>query len=345
MSLRLGPVRRYNQPTGEQDCEPPRPITAGKSEIMDNLKSQSLIIRWTLLATLAIAFLSGLPTYAQDGVSDEPAPAETKSAIPSSPQEVITAISWPFALAFGVASVIALWCGIERLVLLRKRRVIPKAFVDRFLQHLRSGRMDKANAIAVCQQDGSPTADIFLHGVRKWGKPSVEVEQAVIDGGERQVSLLKKRLRLLNGIANITPLVGLLGTVIGMIKAFNDIANSNAMGQAEELATGIALALLTTAIGLLIAIPAQAVYIFLAGRIDTLVMEMDQLGQEIVYLISAEALRERGLAAKPSTSGQQRTSSNAPAAAKQPPPKKQKQSRSGDAPPAPRARPPAPRDR
>ncbi|MEZ6124113.1 MAG: MotA/TolQ/ExbB proton channel family protein [Planctomycetaceae bacterium] len=220
--------------------------------------------------------------------------AEPASAIPNSPQEIMSAIGWPFALIFGAASLVATWCAIERLVLLRHRRVIPRAFVDRFLQHLRSGRMDKPNAIAVCQQDGSPMADVFLHGVRKWGKPSVEIEQAVIDGGERQISILTKRLRVLNGVATLSPLVGLLGTVIGMIQAFNDIAQSNAMGQAEQLARGIAMALLTTAAGLFIAIPALTAYMYLAGRIDGLVMEMDRLGQELVHLISGEALRERG---------------------------------------------------
>ena len=219
---------------------------------------------------------------------------QATSAIPTSPQEIVQAVGWPFAAIFVAASIVALWCGLERLVLLRRRRVIPNAFVDRFLQHLRSGRMDKPNAIALCQQDGSPMADVFLHGVRKWGKPSVEIEQAVIDGGERQISLLKKRLRVLNGVATLSPLVGLLGTVIGMIQAFNDIAQSNAMGQAEQLARGIAMALLTTAIGLFIAIPALAAYMYLAGRIDALVMEMDRLGQELVHLVSGEALRERG---------------------------------------------------
>jgi biopolymer transport protein ExbB len=233
---------------------------------------------------------------------DQPAAAEgddattevSRSAIPASPQEIVRAIGIPFAVVFGAASTIALWSAIERVVLLRRRRVIPRAFVDRFLMHLRSGRMDKTNAIVVCQQNNSPMADVFLHGVRKWGKPSVEIEQAVIDGGERQISHLKKRLRVLNGVATITPLIGLLGTVIGMIQAFNDIAESNAMGQAQELAQGIAMALLTTAVGLFIAIPALTAYMYLAGRIDALVMEMDRLGQELVHLISAEALRERG---------------------------------------------------
>ena len=218
---------------------------------------------------------------------------DQKSAIPASPLEVVEAMGIPFTVVFAIASIIALWSAIERLVMLRRRRVIPRAFVDRFLMHLRTGRMEKIEAITVCQQNRSPVADVFLHGVRKWGKSSVEIEQAVIDGGEREVSLLKKRLRVLNGVATITPLIGLLGTVIGMIQAFNDIATADAMGQAQQLARGIAMALLTTATGLFIAIPALTAYMYLAGRIDSLVLEMDRLGQELVHLISAEALRER----------------------------------------------------
>lgn len=240
--------------------------------------------------------------YGQDPVDVASDPAQlsaaesdspSQPAIPKTPEQIIRAIGIPFAVIFGAASIVSVFCAVERLVLLRRRRVIPRAFSDRFLQHLRSGRMDKAHAIAVCQQDNSPMADVFLHGVRKWGKPSVEIEQAVIDGGERQISQLKKRLRVLNGVATLSPLVGLLGTVIGMIQAFNDIAESNAMGQAEQLARGIAMALLTTAAGLFIAIPALATYLYLSGRIDGLVMEMDHLGQELVHLISGEALRER----------------------------------------------------
>jgi biopolymer transport protein ExbB len=222
------------------------------------------------------------------------AESEARSAVPTSPREMVEAIGYPFAVVFAAASIVALWSAIERLVLLRRRRVIPRAFVDRFLMHLRTGRMDKPNAVAVCQQNGSPVAEVFLHGIRKWGKPGVEIEQAVMDGGERQVALLKRRLRVLNGVATIMPLIGLLGTVTGMIEAFNNIADSNAMGQAEMLASGIALALLTTAIGLFIAIPALTAYMYLAGRIDALVVEMDRLGQEVVHLISAESLRERG---------------------------------------------------
>ncbi len=269
---------------------------AGRSEQAGMISGQ-VLLRTAVLVAAAVA---AHPVFAQSDPAGPAGPdaAETaavRAAIPTSPQDIVAAIGYPFAAIFVVASIVALWSAIERLVLLRRRRVIPRAFVDRFLLHLRTGRMDQPNAVAVCQQNGSPVAEVFLHGIRKWGRPAVEVEQAVMDGGERQVALLKRRLRVLNGVATITPLIGLLGTVTGMIEAFNNIADSsNAMGQAEILASGIALALLTTAIGLFIAIPALTAYMYLAGRIDALVVEMDRLGQEIVWLISAEALRDRG---------------------------------------------------
>lgn len=222
-----------------------------------------------------------------------------RSAIPRTPMEIVSALGIPFVVLFGIASVMALWFGIERLVQLRRRRVIPSHFVDRFLMHLRNGQLEPRQALSICRDNGSPIAEVFSHGVRKWGKPSVEVEQAIIDGGERQVSLLRKHLRVLNGVATVAPLIGLLGTVIGMIQAFNDIASSSAMGDPKQLAVGIGLALLTTAVGLCIAIPALTLYMFLASRVDTLVMEMDKLSQNIVQLISQEALLAREQATAP----------------------------------------------
>lgn len=215
-----------------------------------------------------------------------------RSVIPTTPTEAVAALKW-WGIPFGIATFIAIWFSTERLVVLRRARVIPKPFVERFLHHLREGTIDPEEAIQLCEDNGSPVAQIFAHGVRKWGKPSVEVEQAIIDGGERQVSELRKHLRVVNGVATVSPLLGLLGTVWGMIEAFNGIAGSQAMGKPEELAAGIALALLTTAAGLVIAIPSLIVYMYLSGRVDTLVMEMDKLAQEVVYSISAEALHDR----------------------------------------------------
>ncbi len=246
-----------------------------------------------------VSIADGATNAAASAVGAADAKPETKSGIPTDVIGIADAMGRPFTVAFVIASVIGVWAVVERLVILRRRRVIPKAFVERFLMHLRAGRMDKSEAVAICHQNQSPMADIFMLGVRKWGRPSVEVEQAVLDGGERQVTQLKKGLRVLNGVSTLSPLIGLLGTVVGMIRSFNDIATAGAMGQTQTLANGIALALLTTAVGLLIAIPAMAAYLYLAGRIDSIVMEMDRLGQELVHLISAEALRERAMAVTP----------------------------------------------
>lgn len=191
---------------------------------------------------------------------------------------------------FVLATLIAVWFSTERLVVLRRGRVIPKPFVERFLKHLAERTLTRDEALEICEENGSPVAMVFAHGVRKWGKPSVEVEQAIIDGGERQVASLRTHLRVINGVATVTPLLGLLGTVWGMLQAFNDIAAAGAMGNTTVLAHGIAVALLTTACGLVIAIPALIVYMYLSGRVDSLVMDMDELAQSVVHAISAEAL-------------------------------------------------------
>jgi biopolymer transport protein ExbB len=212
--------------------------------------------------------------------------------IPTSPLEIAAALGWPILSAFAVASVIAVWFSIERLLVLRRSRVIPRHFVERFLQNLEQGNLDPEQALRLCEENGSPMANVFAYGVRKWGKPSVEVEQAIIDGGERQVAQLRSHLRALNAIATLGPLLGLLGTVIGMIRCFNEIAMSQAMGKADQLAGGIAIALLATAVGLFIAIASLTMYMYLAGRSDALVMDMDLLAQEVVQLVSAEAIAE-----------------------------------------------------
>ena len=105
--------------------------------------------------------------------------------------------------------------------------------------------------------------------------------------------MLRKYLRVINGVATVSPLLGLLGTVCGMIRAFNAIAGGDAMGRPEMLAGGISEALLSTAAALFVAIPALILYLFFVGRVDTLVMEVDQNGQQLVNLISAEEMQSK----------------------------------------------------
>jgi biopolymer transport protein ExbB len=233
------------------------------------------------------------------------APLEPSAPIPTTVSKMFRAgglMMYPMVLC----SIVMVAFGIERFVVLRRRRVIPHDFVKRFLDHVERGELDRGDALKLCEENGSPIAGVFEHGVRKWGKPAVEVEQAIIDGGERQVSQLRRHLRILNAIATVSPLIGLLGTTIGMITCFNEVSRS-AMGKSEQLAGGIGEALISTAGGLLVAIPAIVLYNFFAGKVDSLVMEMDSVSQKLVNLISAEALspQSQGLPriARPKTVG------------------------------------------
>jgi len=181
----------------------------------------------------------------------------------------------------------------ERFIALRRGRVVPKPFVRRFLEQLREGQLDREKALKLCADNGSPVAQVFAGAAKKWGRTSVEVEQAILDAGERVNNQLRRHLRLMNGISQVAPLLGLLGTVLGMIASFNGISTtSGADGQREMLAGGIAQALLSTAAGMLVAIPALVAYLYFVGRVDGLITEIDALGQQIVELISADALAE-----------------------------------------------------
>jgi len=195
---------------------------------------------------------------------------------------------YPIALCSFVLTVFTF----ERFIHLRAGRVIPRPFVKRLIEQLQQQQIDKEEALELCERNPSPIASILTAAVKKYGRPAVEVEQAVLDAGERESNLLRRNMRLLNAISNVTPLLGLLGTVLGMIQAFNDISSAQAMGRPDLLAGGISQALLTTAAGLLVAIPAYLLYMFFLGRTDKLIMEMDRHTQRLVEVISAEGLQE-----------------------------------------------------
>ncbi|MBX3411905.1 MAG: MotA/TolQ/ExbB proton channel family protein [Pirellulales bacterium] len=186
----------------------------------------------------------------------------------------------------------------ERTISLRRGRVIPSPFVKRFMHQLRAGELSPEAALAICDENESAVAQVFAAGVRRWGRPAVEVEQAVLDAGERAVTSLRRYIRVFNGISTISPLLGLLGTVFGIIEAFNAIAKTQAMGRPELLAGGISEALLTTAAGLVVAIPALIFYHYFVSRVDQLTVELDALGQELVEEIAADGrlAREGGRA-------------------------------------------------
>ncbi|MDZ7619996.1 MAG: MotA/TolQ/ExbB proton channel family protein [Patescibacteria group bacterium] len=231
----------------------------------------------------------GDPPAGAPAASDPlPMPAEAEPAIPTRNLWEIILWGGPLMIPIALCSLMLVAVALERAISLRRSRVIPKPFTKRFLQQLRDGELDRERALELCRENGSPVAEVFAAAARKWGRASVEVEQAIIDAGERATNGLRRYLRVLNGIATVAPLLGLLGTVVGMIRAFNDIGHAEVGERAQTVAIGISQALLTTAGGLSVAIPALICYLFFVSRVDRLIIDIDAMGQEVVAVIAAE---------------------------------------------------------
>ena len=193
-------------------------------------------------------------------------------------------------------SILALAFGIERAISLRRRRVVPPEFVEN-VRDLASARpLDKEKMQTYCLAHPSPISRIFHVAVKRLHRPLPEVEKSIEDAGAKEVRLMKRNCRVLSGIVYIAPLLGLLGTVLGMIQCFTDVSTGGALGQATKLAEGIYQALVTTAAGLTVAIPTAVVHLMFLAKIEKLVAEMDELTLEFVETIAEEGDQGAGKA-------------------------------------------------
>lgn len=258
-----------------------------------NARSYVSQLGFSLAALAVVLGISRqLPTARGQDAAVTPASTATTAEAPIPTKNMLSAFHEGGPMMYPIAgcSFALLVFVFERFISLRRGRVVPRPFVRRFLDQLREGQLDREKALGLCQENKSPIAVVFAAAVKKWGRTSVEVEQAILDAGERVSNQLRRYLRVMNGIAQVAPLLGLLGTVLGMIASFNGISSAQGTeGQREMLAGGIAQALITTAAGMLVAIPALTAYLFFVGRVDSLVTEIDGLGQQLVELISADA--------------------------------------------------------
>lgn len=190
---------------------------------------------------------------------------------------------WDFArkggvmmIPIGLCSLLALAVAAERLIALTRNRIIPPGFLDGLKRAIADGQ-DADKALAHCEANPSPVASMCAAAIKRRHHAMDHIERHLSDWGAREVFKLRKRLRVLSVIAAISPLMGLTGTIFGMIKAFQTVATSGeALGKTEALATGIYEAMITTAAGLLVAIPALVLYHIISARIDRLVADLDE---------------------------------------------------------------------
>jgi biopolymer transport protein ExbB len=184
-------------------------------------------------------------------------------------------IMWPILLCSVVAAAIML----ERLWTLQRKRVIPRELTDRVWKLVETRTLNDRHIDALSRN--SPLGRVLGAGLANRHQGREIMKEAIEDTGRHVVHELERFLNALGTIAAISPLLGLLGTVIGMIQAFDSIT-SQGVGDPKVLSGGIGVALITTAAGLLVAIPALVGFRYLRGVVDFLVIEMEKEAMKLV---------------------------------------------------------------
>ena len=181
-------------------------------------------------------------------------------------------------------SIVALAITIERFWTLRRATIDTREFMDAMRTVLRQNRIQEA--VAICDETDAPVARIMKAGVLKHNRSKEDIREAIEDAGHLENPRLERYMSALATCANIAPLLGLLGTVQGMIKAFAQIQHKQGQVNPSDLAEGIGNALITTAAGLTVAIPALVVYNYFVTRVENMILEMEISSSELVELLT-----------------------------------------------------------
>jgi biopolymer transport protein ExbB len=181
-----------------------------------------------------------------------------------------------------LCSILTVAITLERLWTLRDQRVVPAELTDKVWQWVENRALTDRQVVAL--QQHSPLGRVLAAGLANRHRDRAVMLSAIEDAGRHAVHDLERFINVLGTIAGISPLLGLLGTVIGMIRTFKAITLAG-VGNPSAMAGGIAEALVTTAGGLLVAIPALIAYRYLRGRVDGLVIQMEKESIKLVQAI------------------------------------------------------------
>ncbi len=192
-------------------------------------------------------------------------------------------VMWPILLC----SIIALALIIERLWYLHKIDIDSQEFLSNILDKIKRHQIKEA--LQVCDSTEYPISHILKAGILKYDRPRSQIKEAIEDASLYEIPKLEKNLSLLATIAHVSPLLGLLGTVTGMVVSFQTIQAKSATSypvSPSDLAGGIWQALLTTVAGLVVAIPAFVAYNYLANRINNIILEIEKASTELVNFLT-----------------------------------------------------------
>ncbi len=221
-------------------------------------------------------------------------PEWVQAAEPSLPRqwEVLSIIEKGGIMMYPIlfCSILIVGIGIERAYNLRRKNIIDTEFLKNVRNHW--NWEDIHLGLQMCNSYDNALSRILKSGLLRFGGKLDEIERAIEGAGQHEASLMNSNLRVLGAVANITPMMGLLGTVFGMIKAFNVISQSGT-GNPGLVASGISEALITTATGMVVGIPALAMYHYFRGKIDRYIFEMEEISFQLVEELSYESVRDK----------------------------------------------------
>ena len=182
----------------------------------------------------------------------------------------------------------AIYLFVERLVVLTKATKEDKTFMNRIRDYIKEGKID--SAIKLCRKENTPSAHMIEKGISRIGRPMQDVQVAIENVGNLEISILEKGLVLMATIAAGAPMLGFLGTVLGMIQTFFNMAQSaSGVIEISALSEGMYQAMVTTVGGLIVGILAMFAYNFLVSRIDRVVRQLESRTMEFMDLLNEPA--------------------------------------------------------
>lgn len=194
----------------------------------------------------------------------------------------------PVMIPIGLASVVMLAVFIERLFALRRGRVVPRSFGVELVELLKQDRV--ADALTHCRKHESASARVAEVAIEARGRSRSELKERLEEVGRREAAELERYTEVLGTVAAIAPLMGLLGTVWGMILTF-DVIQQEGVGVVGSLAGGISQALITTLAGLSVGIPALVAHRWVLSRVDELLLELEELAIAVIDHLAPDGHR------------------------------------------------------
>lgn len=234
---------------------------------------------------LSAGILAATTVFAQEPAPVAAAPEPASMTL----QQIIAYGGWLMYPLFAL-SLVGVALIVYFLVTLREEQILPRAFVANLRELLAGGRFVEAQA--VCRSNTSAISSIMgvaiEHRLRSNRPDPVVIGEIVTGEGTRQATLIQNQIQYLVDLSGVAPMIGLLGTVTGMLQAFNAVALDLAKAKPIVLAAGVSQALITTVAGLLIAIPAMIAYAYFRGRTARMIADLETASADLSALISLE---------------------------------------------------------